>query len=78
MKNLPTIGQSHHLCLQIIWQIPRNYIRLHRNEFRGQMTSPNQNSFGKCPMQETAPTIESYPIKMSQKNVAMRMERSEM
>ena len=26
-------------------------------------------------MQETAPTAESYPIKMSQKDIAMKMER---
>ena len=49
--------------------------RLPRNEFRGKRTNPDQIGFGKCPMQETAPTAESYPIKMSQKDIAMKMER---
>jgi len=38
-------------------------IRLPRNEFRGKRTNPDQIGFGKRPMQETAPTAESYPIK---------------
>ena len=50
-------------------------IRLPRNEFRGKRTNPDQIGFGKRPMQETAPTAESYPIKMSQKDIAMKMER---
>lgn len=50
--------------------------RLPRNEFRGTQAKSNQNGFGKCPMQETAPTAESYPIKMSQKDIAMKMERT--
>lgn len=44
-------------------------------KFRGIQVKPNQIGFGKCPMQETAPTSESYPIKMSQKDIAMKMER---
>ena len=46
-----------------------------RNEFRGKRTNPDQIGFGKRPMQETAPTAESYPIKMSQKDITMKMER---
>lgn len=38
----------------------------------------NGNDFGKRPMQETPPTTESYPIKMSQKDIAMKMESSKM
>lgn len=53
-------------------------IRLPRKNFRGIQVKPNQNGFGKCPMQETAPTAESYPIKMSQKDTVMKMEWSKM
>lgn len=50
-------------------------IRLPRKEFRGHRASPNKDSFGKCLMQEAALDTESYPIKMSQKDIAMKMER---
>lgn len=55
---------------KVVWGI-----RLPRNEFRGKRTNPDQIGFGKRPMQETVPTAESYPIKMSQKDIAMKMER---
>lgn len=45
-------------------------IRLPRKEFRGHRASPN--NFGKCLMQEAALDTESYPIKMSQKNVIIK------
>lgn len=51
-------------------------IRLPRNEFRGKRTNPDQIGFGKRPMQETAPTAESYPIKMSQKEVIARLRNN--
>ena len=47
-------------------------IRLPRKEFRGHRASPNKDSFGKCLMQEAALDTESYPIKMSQKNVTIK------
>ena len=47
-------------------------IRLPRKEFRGHRASPNKDSFGKCLMQEAALDTESYPIKMTQKNVIIK------
>lgn len=67
--------------MQIVWQPIRRRMSdgvlgsPPRNEFRGKRTNPDQIGFGKRPMQETAPTAESYPIKMSQKDIAMKMER---
>lgn len=61
MATLPTMNVDHG-------------IRLPRNEFHGYKTRQNKNNFGKRLMQGIALTAESYPIKMSQDDVTIRVK----